>query len=154
MVFSHLVPHFLGLHLAGNLLHLPHDAQDIAAQDLLQIFLAIAATGEFADQVGNLGNVFHAARRGVNAVEVGAQADVIDAAHLDGMIDVVGDGGVRLGAGKSLVSAARLSTSSSVGKALALLRAYRARAAATAASTCFSIFLLARRGSPGSRNPE
>ena len=66
------------LHLERHLLHLPHDAQYIAAQGFLQIFLAIPATGKFLDQIGKLGNVFHAARRGVNAVEVGPQPHVID----------------------------------------------------------------------------
>ena len=78
----------------AHALDLPHDPQEVASQNLLQILLAISAPGQFAHQVRKLRDILHANGGRINAVEIRAQADVVDPAHLHRVVNVIGDRGV------------------------------------------------------------
>ena len=72
----------------GRALGLAPDAQQIAAPDLGDVLAAVAARCELGRDVGRLGRV-GPARDAAAAVEVGADADVVDADQLDGVVDVI-----------------------------------------------------------------
>ena len=85
--------------------------QDVAAEDLVDVRLGVAAAEQFLRQPGVARDVFEADRDAGDAVEVGADAGVVDAGDLDDVVDVVGhvgDGaaghGVGLGPGLQLAA--------------------------------------------------
>src|SRR5579862_9145419 len=59
-------------------LDLPHHAQDVAAANLLDVVVGIAAADQFGDQIWIRGDVFEPADDARDAVEVAAEADVVD----------------------------------------------------------------------------
>ena len=67
------------------------DSERVFAENLSQIRFGITATGEFHGEVGIVSHILHPFRKGRRAVEVRAQPDVIDAGHLDDVIDVIGE---------------------------------------------------------------
>src|SRR4029079_12731809 len=72
----------------ARLVRLEH-AQDVAAQDLLDVGGREAAGAEAGGDRGQLADVFHADGRDRNAVEVAAQAGVLDAGDLRDVLDVI-----------------------------------------------------------------
>src|SRR5712691_7631414 len=76
--------------LRGNPLDLLHHAQDVAAEDLLDVRLGIALLEQRVGDLRQLRRVFHSDwhRR---AIEVGAKADMISARDLHRVIDVLDD---------------------------------------------------------------
>src|SRR5690606_34111644 len=78
-------------------LHLAEYAQQVAAPQLLDLLLGVAAADELERDVEGLGRVAPAVDAAA-AIEVGADADVVDADELDRVVDVVDevlDGGLR-----------------------------------------------------------
>src|SRR5205823_13783406 len=71
------------------------DAEEIRAEDLLDLVLVHSAIEEPRGDGGEGGGGLQAARQRRHAVEVGADADVIDAGDVDGVHDVI-DGVVEL----------------------------------------------------------
>ena len=72
----------------GDVLYSAPDAEQIAAPDLLDVGFAVAALDEFAGDVAAFGGVVPASNAAA-AVEVGADADVVDAGDLDDVLDVI-----------------------------------------------------------------
>src|SRR5688572_19063319 len=68
----------------GGGFRLAHEAQEIAAPDLLDIGVAIAGLAQPRRDLGQGGNVLHVVDAAA-AVPVRAQADMVDSHHLDGM---------------------------------------------------------------------
>ena len=95
-----------GLQVAGALLYGAHDAEEVTAIDLLDVGGGEAFFEQGSGKGGEL--VVRGELRGdaADAVEVGADADVIDAGDLDGVGDLgddIGEGGGRkLGGGFGL----------------------------------------------------
>src|SRR5262245_3690802 len=79
------------LHLMGGLLRLAQHAEEVAAEDLHQLLLPVAAVEQRLRQVRIAADILQLARSAVDAVEVAADADVVDAGNLDDVVDVVGD---------------------------------------------------------------
>jgi len=84
------------LQITGAALDGAHDAEEVAAVDLLDVVGGVAL---FEQRAGEGGELVVGAKVGgdaADAVEVGADADVIDAADADGVVDLgddVGEGG-------------------------------------------------------------
>ena len=74
--------------LGGRAFGFAPDAEQIAAPDLADIPLAVAARFELGRHVRRFGRI-GPARDAAAAVEVGADADVVDADQLDRVIDVI-----------------------------------------------------------------
>lgn len=70
------------------LLHLLHDPQEVAAPDLRDLFLGVAALHEFQRHVEGLGRITPSVDA-TATIEVGADADVVDPDQLHGVVDVV-----------------------------------------------------------------
>src|SRR5258708_22217164 len=66
----------------------PHHAQEVAAHDLLDILLAIAAFQQTRRDGRHLRHVFEPDRHSVDAIPIAPDADVIDAGHRHRMVDV------------------------------------------------------------------
>ena len=64
-----------------------HDAQPVAAPYLLNVALAVFAAQQLEGEVDHLAAVGQADDTTI-AVEIGAQSDVVDAHHLDGMLEM------------------------------------------------------------------
>ena len=82
-----------------------HDTEEIAAPDLLDVGFAVAAGKELTGEVEELGAVGESGDATV-AVEVSAEAHMVDAHHLDGMLEVgkdVEDGGLTVAAQEAIV---------------------------------------------------
>src|SRR5437773_2385815 len=75
----------------GDALRRAHHPQDIQTRDFLDVELGPAAPQQLRDQVGKLRDVLQPVRHFGDAVEVGADPDVVDPRHLPDMLDVVGD---------------------------------------------------------------
>src|SRR5712692_8595581 len=76
----------------------------VSSGDLEDIVVGIPAVQEFGEEIGIARDVLEANSHGVkgNIVEVGANADMVDASHLANVVDVVGnigDGAARMGVG-------------------------------------------------------
>src|SRR5215218_7166674 len=81
-------PLVLLLNPCGDFLHFAHDPNEIAAPHLRDLLLGVPAANELQRHVERLARVvpaFDAA----TAVEVRADADVIDADQLHGVVDVI-----------------------------------------------------------------
>src|SRR5436853_7549067 len=76
------------LELFRDFLHFAPDAQQVAAPDLADLLLGVAAAHELERHVERFGRAVPAVHAAA-AVEVRRDADVIDADHLDGVIDVI-----------------------------------------------------------------
>ena len=74
----------------GDLLGLVEDAEDVAAEDFLDVGVGVAFADQGFGDFGELGDVFQAVGH-VGAVEIGAQADVIGADKFDDVVDVLDD---------------------------------------------------------------
>ena len=74
-----------------DLAGLTEGAEDVPAEDLVDVGLGVAAAEQFVGQPGEVGDVFQADRPSIDAVEVRADADVVDPRDLDEVVDVVGD---------------------------------------------------------------
>ena len=61
----------------------------------MDVRLGVAAFQQLLGQSGVVRNVLEADRPGGDPVEVGADADVVDAGDLDDVVDVIGDVGDR-----------------------------------------------------------
>src|SRR6267378_5669443 len=77
-----------GLNLFGDLLHVAPDAQQIAAPDLGDLLLGVAAAHQFERDVERVGRAVPAVDAAA-AVEVRRDADVIDPDELHGVVDVI-----------------------------------------------------------------
>ena len=64
-----------------------HDAEEVAAPDFLDVGLAVAAGEELAGELDELGGAGEAGDTAV-AVEVGAEADMVDADYGDGVVEM------------------------------------------------------------------
>ncbi len=80
-----------------------HYAEQVAAVDLLDVVGGVALFEQSAGEGGELVVGLSSAGNTADSVEVGADADVVDATDLDSMIDLVDDvgerGGWKLGSG-------------------------------------------------------
>jgi hypothetical protein len=74
-----------------DLLGLAHHAQDVEAENLLDIALRVAALEQFRGQQRILRHVIELLHDLRDAVEVAADADVIDARDFADVIDMIGD---------------------------------------------------------------
>ena len=87
----------------GFLLDGSHDAEEVAAVDLFDVVGGVAFFEQGAGEGGELVVGFESLGDAAYAVEVGADADVVDAADLDGVVDlgdyVVEGGGWDCGVG-------------------------------------------------------
>ena len=75
-----------------------HDAEEVAAVDLLDVRGGVALFEQGAGEGGELVVGVELRRDAADAIEVGADADVVDAADLDGVVDLgddIGEGGGR-----------------------------------------------------------
>src|SRR6476660_7768032 len=81
------------LKLLRDFFHLPHRAQDVEAEDFLQVVLFVSPAKQFSGQHGIRRDVLHALHDRRNPVEVAAETDVIDSGDLPDVIDVIGDVG-------------------------------------------------------------
>ena len=82
-----------------------HDAEEIAAPDFLDVGLAVTAGEQLAGEVDELGRAGQTGDTTV-AVEVGAETDMIDADHLDGVLEMghdIEDGGLTVAAQETMV---------------------------------------------------
>ena len=75
----------------GDLLHLSHHAEQIATQDAAKLGVGVSALGEGVCESGEIGCRVKAFRKGADAVEVRAQADVLGADDVAGVIDVINE---------------------------------------------------------------
>jgi hypothetical protein len=76
----------------GVAFHLAQHAQEVSARELREVFVAPAAQREFREQVRvhrDIGEAFGEPER---AVEISADADVVDARDVDGVADGAGHG--------------------------------------------------------------
>lgn len=79
-----------GVELVGYLLGLVEDAEDVAAEDFLDVGVGVTFADEGFGDFRELGDVFEAIGH-IGAVEIGAQADVIGADEFDDVVDVLDD---------------------------------------------------------------
>ena len=77
--------------LAGAGFHLLHGAQQVQPGDLLQVLLGVAAPQQLGKQHRQLAHVLQTDRPEVDAIEVGANADVVDARNLAHVVNVIRD---------------------------------------------------------------
>src|SRR5690606_13531688 len=72
----------------GDVDDLLPDPQQVAAPDLRDVFVAVAALAQLGGDVAGFGGV-HPAGDAATAIEVGGDADVVDAGDLRDVLDVV-----------------------------------------------------------------
>ncbi|MBQ4168498.1 MAG: hypothetical protein II599_01520, partial [Bacteroidales bacterium] len=72
------------------LLRLGHHTEEVATPDLLDILVAVTLTEQLAGEMNEFGTVCQA-RDSPIAIEVGTQSHMVDAHHLDGMLEVGDD---------------------------------------------------------------
>src|SRR5262249_19736929 len=77
----------------GHLPRLAEGAEDVASKDLVDVGLGITPLQQLLGEPGVAGDVLQAGGPGGDAVEVGAEADVVDPCGPDDVVDVVGDVG-------------------------------------------------------------
>src|SRR6516164_3105686 len=77
------------LPLPGNLFRLAKRPQQVAAQNLVNVLLGIAAVEQFLGDVRVAGNVLQLSGYSPDTVIIGAEADVVDPGHLDDVLNVV-----------------------------------------------------------------
>ncbi len=81
---------FFGLELFGYLLDFTEDSEEIAAEDFAAVFGGVAAGHEGCGDFGEVGGGVEALRQlAAYAVEVRAEAYVVDTGYLGDVIDVV-----------------------------------------------------------------
>src|SRR5215207_24747 len=79
--------------LLGDAARVAEGPQDVAAEDLADVGIGVAAPQQLVGEAGEARDVLEADWPGGDAVEVGADADVVDAGDLGDVVDVVGDVG-------------------------------------------------------------
>ena len=77
--------------LGSDPLRVAQHAQDIQSSHLFHVCLSPTASQQFRDQIRKFRDVFQTIGHFRDAVEIGADADVIDTGDLPDMIDVIGD---------------------------------------------------------------
>jgi len=76
----------------GGLLDLLEEAESVFAEDFADVGIGIALVEEGLGELGEMGGVFHADGHG-GTIEIGAEADMINAGDFDGVVDVIDDFG-------------------------------------------------------------
>lgn len=84
-----------GFQFAGSLLDGAHDTEQIAPVNLLDVFGGVALFEESTGKSGELAVGVQVRRDAAYAVEVGSNTNAVDAADLNGVIDLRDDVGQR-----------------------------------------------------------
>src|SRR6266516_1186492 len=68
-----------------------HHPQNITTQDLVDIAFRVPPSQKLSSQVWQIGDRLQIRRQGLHAIEVRANADVVDAGQLNNVIDMIDD---------------------------------------------------------------
>ncbi len=80
------------LHLTRNLFHLTHDPQKVSTENLVNLLTVVAPLKQFRGDLRQIGDRIDAFGQRGHAVEVGAEAHMVDARDFGDVVDMVDQG--------------------------------------------------------------